>query len=295
MWQHYEASVIELMSAHMRSIESVQHLPPEDNYVWLVQANDRRYIVKIEPERPYRLKREIRAYDHLHGHGLPIPRVIGSGAIHDMPYLVLTFNGSRTARIDFNVRAKPADTGLITSILDGLLRFSNLDAEPFLYIKENVTTHDRDLERLEYVRHLPFLENTHKPLLARIESCFIRQHSKLSHRDFSPRQVVLEGMTPTLIDFESMGPGVLERDIGDFLGGILKFGLYYTQYGKAVKMFSDVNELDHNLIADFAVYSVLWSITNSTPHQVSNSRKQMVRELLAMQDWLTNACTWMLG
>ena len=287
----YEETVIELTTTHLGQIESAEHLSPKDNYVWRVRSNGVPYIIKIGPKLPYRLRREIRAYEHLRDCGLPIAKAVGSGEIYDIPYLVLTDCGSRTAETVFGVREEPADVGLIGDILSGLLCFSKIEPDPFLYIKGKVTTQDRDLQRLEHARCLPFLEDIHMSLLERIESRITGQYFVLSHRDFSPRQVVLDESIPTLIDFESMGPGLLERDVGDFLGGILKFGAYSNRYGKEVKSFSAAHGLDYKLIADFAVYSLLWSITKHTAIDVSNLRQRMVMELLGTKDWLTNACT----
>lgn len=292
MWLDCEETVIELSSTHLGPVESAEHLPPKDNYVWLVRSNGVPYIIKIGPKLPYRLRREICAYEHLHGRGLPIAKVIGSGEIYDIPYLVLTGCGSRTAETVFGVHEKSADVGLIGDILSGLLCFSKIEPDPFLYVKGKVTTQDRDLQRLEYARRLPFLKDIHWSLLERIKSRITGQYRALSHRDFSPRQVVLDESVPTLIDFESMGPGLLERDVGDFLGGILKFGAYRNRYGKEVRCFAAAHGLDHESISDFAVYSLLWSITEHTPIDVSNLRQRMVTELLGTKDWLTHAPEW---
>jgi len=287
MWFDHQDTVINLATKRLGELQEIQHLPPENNFVWSVEAGAHSYIVKIGPVRPYRLRREIRAYDHLSGNDLPIPTMINSGEIERIPFLILTRNGNKTAEDLFAVDHESVEPGLISRILAGLHCLSGLHCKSFDLIKNGVTTRDRDVERLEYTRSLAVLKSIHLDLLDRIESVNSRPYSQMAHRDFSPRQVVLNGNGATLIDFESIGPGLLERDIGDFIGGILKFGIFQAEYGLEVVRFAATNGLACDLISDHAIYSLLWSIAKSTPVESVNMRLDLATKLLNNKDWLT--------
>jgi hypothetical protein len=109
----------------------------------------------------------------------------------------------------------------------------------------------------------------------------------MAHRDFSPRQVVLNGKGATLIDFESIGPGLLERDIGDFVGGILKFGIFHGEYGLEAAKFATTNGLNCDLISDHAIYSLMWSLAKDTPAETAQWRLNLATKLLNKKGWLT--------
>ena len=280
--------VEDIAKKYLGTVESIQHLSPSDNFVWRVMVAGRNYIVKIGPALPYRLRREIRAYEYFDGKALPVPNLICSGESENIPWLILEYCGDLNGQDLFGIKSFASGEEFIYRTLKSLLRLSDNDSDPFLYIKGTVTTWARDRERLATTTSRFGDCDDKQDLFNRIKASFNERSGCLTHRDFSLRQVVVSNGNPIIVDFESIGPGLIERDIGDFLGGICKFGVYQPRYGYTICSFADEHDLDVDLISDYAVYSLLWSISPVTPGQVANDQIGLATRLLQTPNWLTS-------
>lgn len=288
MWKQYQQSVVQLIEKILGENGTIKHLSPEDSFVWLAEVANCRYIVKTKPHLPYRIHREIRAYEQFRSCSLSIPEVIWSGIYENLPYLILSYSGDNNAKNLFNQQCISENVIVLERILDALWILSKQDHQSLKFVKKNITTLQRDQERLSATQDLPELEDKHKELLERIIKVQKMPYRQLSHRDFSPRQVVLQGNNPTIVDLESIGPGRIERDIGDFMGGILKLGKYHSAYGRLVKAFAKEHLLNFDMICDFVAYSFLWPLLSERNQGHLKGYLAKSKELIQDPNWLTN-------
>lgn len=286
-WKAYQKTATAIVERHLGHVEAVTHLLPDDNYVWRARAAGRSYILKIGPQRPYRLHRELRAYQALASSSLCHPHVVAHGEECGVPYLLLGDCGHIT--LADLVAGPPSELSLaaVAQTVQQVGILSRLDAQHFTVIRDGLTTRDRDCERLTVTTgRAELFSQDHLKLLERISLYVAQPYASLSHRDLSPRQVVMDADQPTLVDFESIGPGQLERDIGELLGGIAKFGCWDNYYYKVVLEAATGQDgpiqPDEQKIVDYAAYACLWPLAASEDTEAGAQRRKAASSLLGL-------------
>ena len=286
-WTTYEKTVLNAFKRTVGVPSDLVHLPPDNNYVWKAIVDEVPYILKLGACLPYRLHREVRAYQVLETKELKVPDLITSGEIDGMPFLLLSYCGDSTVQ-DMAIQHGIVDSMLIESTCTALLKLSECSTTGFEEVKLGITTQARDKERLAYCQDTIPVESGLHNLLCRIAHQQSRPYRCLAHRDFSPRQVVVGKEGPFIIDFESIGPGAVERDLGDFLGGFIKFTSYHGAYGRVVKNFAQAWDIDFQVISDYTAFSLLWSITTNTKREEALFRLNLATEIANDKEWLTS-------
>ncbi len=263
MLEEYQAVVDNVCTKCLSGVVEAQHLPPNSNFVWRAFGENKTYIVKLNPRRPYRLRREIEAYRLIERSSLNHAKIIAHGELSGIPYLILSDCGSKSvADLVLDV-VSPKSLQAVFQTIQELTRFAEQDYSDFGVIRDGLTTRDRDIERLTdtCARFAPLTRECGS-ILSRIESHVHDAYTDMCHRDLSPRQVVLDGEKTTLTDFESIGPGQFERDVGDLLGGIAKYGEwsdeYFTEAIRSAAASRPNKKVDSTRIADYAAYSCFW-------------------------------------
>lgn len=263
MEKEYADIVRDLCGNYLESPVEVRRIPARGAFVWRALAGPSSWIVKLGPLRPYRLRREIRAYGRLHGSPLRTARVVASGESGDIPFVILEDCGAITVA---DVVAEPVSEralDLVGQTIAQLGLLASEDGSEFAVIRDGRTTRDRDRERLDATACSTRLQTGRfRPLFERLQGYIRDDYGDLSHRDCAPRQAVVREGRVTLVDFESMGPGQFERDVGDVLGGIAKFGVWsdrYARVGIQAAAQADM-EADAGKILDYAAFSCLWSV-----------------------------------
>ena len=184
MWKQYEELINGLCTSNLGETGSAAHLSPGNSFVWRATDGDRSYIIKIEPQKPYRLRRELQAYIQFSGSHIRHAKLVAHGICKGIPYLILSDCGGTTAAGLFAGGASRRSLDILRSAVGELCLLSCQNPSPFAVIRDGLTTRDRDSERLQETSESDLRAlNKFGDLFERIREYIDTPYKDLCHRE----------------------------------------------------------------------------------------------------------------